>query len=99
MTERTTQDVVSFSSPFMLPGFDRPQPAGDYRIEHDEEMIHGISRIAWRRVRTHIHIPAIGKIRAIQQMVPVEPADLDAALEIDTRRQDAAAPVQAGESS
>ena len=31
---------------FRLPGFDEPQPAGDYRVDHDEEAIEGISRLA-----------------------------------------------------
>ena len=83
MTSRTTQIIVRFSSPFLLPGFDAPQPAGDYRVDHDEEAIEGISRLAWRRVGAFIHLPAIGTQRATQEMVPINPADLDAALEKD----------------
>jgi hypothetical protein len=86
MTTRTTQTVVFFSSSFLLPGFDSPQPAGDYRVDYDEEMIDDISRIAWRRVGAFIHLPAIGKDRMTRQMVPVEPAKLDAVLKNDRRR-------------
>ena len=57
MASRTTQTVVHFSSAFRLPGFDEPQPAGDYRVDHDEESIEGISRLAWRRVGAFIHLP------------------------------------------
>ncbi|MFU0507482.1 hypothetical protein [Pseudaminobacter sp. NGMCC 1.201702] len=83
MTTRTTQTVARFSSPFLLPGFDAPQPAGDYRIDQDEELIEVFSRLAWRRVGAFIHLPAISATGSTQQMVPINPADLDAALEKD----------------
>ena len=83
MTTRTTQTVVRFSSAFMLPGFGAPQPAGEYRIDQDEESIDGLSRLAWQRVGTFIHLPSIAFRDSTQQMVPINPADLDAALEKD----------------
>ena len=45
-TTRATQTVVRFLSAFLLPGFDAPQPAGDYRVDQDEESIGGLSRLA-----------------------------------------------------
>lgn len=86
MTTRTTQTTVRFSSDFLLPGFDGPQPAGDYRVDHDEELIDGVSMLAWRRVASFIHLPGIGMAGTTRQMVPVNPADLDAALEKDGYR-------------
>ena len=86
MTTRTTQTVARFSSPFLLPGFDAPQPAGDYRVDQDEEAIEGISRLAWRRVGAFIHLPAIAANSSTQQMVPINPEDLDAALEKDRQQ-------------
>ncbi|MEQ9181001.1 MAG: hypothetical protein RIF44_20120 [Nitratireductor sp.] len=83
MTARTTQTVVHFTSPFLLPGIEGPQPAGDYRVDHDEELLEVVSRLAWRRVGTFIHLPAIAKQGTTRQMVPIDPADLDAALEKD----------------
>ena len=83
MTSRTTQTVVHFSSDFRLPGFDRPQPAGDYRVDHDEELIEGASRFAWRRIGAFMHLPAVGTQAPTQQMVPINPADLEAALAKD----------------
>jgi hypothetical protein len=85
MAIRTTQTVVRFSNPFLLPAFDKPQPAGDYRVDHDEESIEGISRLAWRRVGSFIHLPRIGVRMSTRQMVPINPADLDAALETDNK--------------
>jgi hypothetical protein len=83
MASRTTQTVVHFSAPFRLPDFDTVQPAGDYRVDHDEETIDGASWLAWRHVGAFIHLPAIGMRGRTQQMVPINPADLDAALEKD----------------
>lgn len=83
MTTRTTQTVARFSSPFLLPGFDAPQPAGDYRVDQDEELIEVFSRLAWRRVSAFVHLPAIGMNGQTHQMVPIDPADLEAALEKD----------------
>jgi hypothetical protein len=85
MAIRTTQTVVSFASPFLLPGFEELQPAGDYRIDHDEESIDGASWLAWRRVGSFIHLPGIGVQRAAHQMIKVDPADIDAALEKDQK--------------
>ena len=83
MTSRTTQTVVRFSSPFLLASFDAPQPAGDYRVDHDEESIDGASWQAWRRVGSFIHLPAIGARGSTHEMAPINSADLDAALERD----------------
>ena len=83
MTTRTTQTVARFSSPFLLPGFGTPQPAGEYRVDQDEELIEVTSRLAWRRVGAFVHLPAIGMNGQTHQMMPVSPADLDAALEKD----------------
>lgn len=86
MNTRTTQTVARFTSEFMLPGFDGPQPAGDYRVDHDEELIEGLSRPAWRRVGGFVHLPAIGVDGGTRQMVPMKSADLDAALEKDRKQ-------------
>jgi hypothetical protein len=87
VSTRTTRFVVRFSSPFLLNGFDAPQPAGEYRIEQDEEMIEGLSWLAYRRVATFIHLPAIGSQSLAGQVVQIDPAELETALESD--RQDA----------
>lgn len=83
MPVRTLQTTVSFSSAFTLPGFDAPQPAGSYRVDHDEEAIEGVSHIAWRRTATFIHLPGVGMPAAKREMVPITQADLDAALDKD----------------
>jgi hypothetical protein len=83
MTTRTTQIVAQFVSPFVLPGFDVSLPAGDYRIDQDEELIEVGSRLAWRRIGAFVHLPALGADSPTHQMVPVNAADLDAAIAKD----------------
>jgi len=83
MTTRTTQTIVRFFASFMLPGFEVAQPAGDYRVDQDEELLEVSSRLAWRRVGAFVHLPAIGIDGQTHQMAPIDPADLDAALEKD----------------
>jgi hypothetical protein len=67
----------------MIPGFDAVQPAGDYRVDQDEELLEISFRLAWRRVGAFIHLPAIGMDGHEHQMAPIDPADLDVALEKD----------------
>jgi hypothetical protein len=57
MTIRTTRTTISFKAPFRLACFDGDQPAGDYQLETDEELIEGVSRLAYRRVGAFLHIP------------------------------------------
>ena len=86
MVTRTTKTIVSFSSAFLLPGFDKPEPAGNYRVDHDEESIECVSRLAWHRVGSFIHLPGIGVQSMTHQMMPINPADLDTALEQDHKK-------------
>ena len=86
MSTRTKQSVVRFSSAFLLHGLDAPQPAGEYRIEQDEEMIEGISWLAYRRVATFIHLPATATESRMRQIMQIDQADLEAALEKDRER-------------
>lgn len=83
MTNRTSQTTVHFSNAFELPGFERPQPPGDYRIDYDEEQIEGTSWQAWRRIGAFIHLPAIAVKGSMRQMMPVNPSDLETALKKD----------------
>jgi hypothetical protein len=88
MVSRTTQTVVCFSSTFGLPDVDGPQPAGSYRVDHDEESIESLTRLAWRRVASFIYLPGIGQHGSTHQMVQINPVELDAALEKDQKNHD-----------
>jgi hypothetical protein len=78
MTIRTTRTTVTFQQPFLLKGAERLMPAGDYRVVTDEELIDGLSFLAYRRVLTAIYLPGTGHASSIEMLV-VDPKDLDAA--------------------
>ena len=44
MSERTTHSIAHFAAPFVLGGLEGQLPAGDYDIDHDEELIEGMDR-------------------------------------------------------
>jgi hypothetical protein len=75
MTTRSSNEMVSFSQPFLLKGIDRELPAGSYRVVTDEELIEGLSFPAYRRVSTMIFVP--GQASSVE-MVSIDPLDLKA---------------------
>lgn len=87
MSTRTTHSVVHFSAPFRLRGVDELQPAGDYAIDEDEDLIEGVSWLAYQRIATFIHLPAISANKMTEQLVQIDFSDLEAVLKQD-REQD-----------
>jgi hypothetical protein len=86
LTLRTDRTTVSFLNPFSLRGLEGVQPAGDYIVETDNEVIEGLSRVAYRRVATLLTIPSVSAPQGLSERVSVDQTDLDAAL-IKDRRQ------------
>jgi hypothetical protein len=82
MTTRTTKVLVIFKQPFSLNGFDGIQPAGQYSVETDEELLDSASFPAYRRLATVMQIEAGSGTGAIQVAV-VDPKELEAALATD----------------
>jgi hypothetical protein len=80
LTIRTTRTTVSFSSPFTLQNVEGVQPAGEYVVLIDDELIEGLSRIAYRRVATLFQTPAISASQRLIQSFSISQTDLDAAL-------------------
>jgi hypothetical protein len=81
---RTTRKTVTFTRPFSLSAVDRILPSGTYTIDTDEELIDGLSFLAYRRTATLLHLPATSNNRVgVSEMVTVNPDDLDAALQRD----------------
>lgn len=64
---------------------DGPQPAGTYQLSVEQEEILGLSFLAFRRRASVLHLPAITVANGSRQEVPVDAAELAAALEIDKR--------------
>jgi hypothetical protein len=78
MTIRTTETSIRFQQPFALDGSERIYPAGAYRVVTDEELIDGLSFLAYRRVSTMMFVPGPASGGSIELIV-VQPADLEAA--------------------
>jgi hypothetical protein len=82
---RTTREIITFDSPFSLYAIDGVQPAGTYAVDIDEELMEGLSFLAYRRVATTIFLPlrygGSGSVQAVQ----VDPRELDGARSAGTR--------------
>jgi hypothetical protein len=80
LTIRTTRTTVSFNSPFTLQNLEGIQPAGEYVVLTDDELIEGLSRLAYRRVATLFQTPAVSASQRLTQSFAVSQTELDAAL-------------------
>ena len=76
---RTTRESITFDHPFSLTAVDKVQPAGTYAVDIDEELIEGLSFLAYRRVATTIYLPLIQGNPSSVQAVGVDPQELTAA--------------------
>ncbi len=74
---------MTFTRPFLLSGFDAPQPAGSYTVETDEELAEALSFPVHRRMATLIRLPSPSRGRHVVQTVPIDPAELELALQRD----------------
>ena len=83
MTVRTTRKTVTFRRPFCLSEIDNIQPSGTYTVDTDEELIDGLSFLAYRRVATLLHLPSTSSRVGVTEIVTVNPSELEAALERD----------------
>ncbi|ASV84220.1 hypothetical protein CES85_5012 [Ochrobactrum quorumnocens] len=91
MTERTTETEITFMHPFHLKSLSEPLEAGTYRLVVDEELIEGLSFTAYRRVATHLELPAISVAMTRRQFLQVSSAEIDEALVRDAANMDAGA--------
>ena len=75
---RTTREPVTFAHDYLLDGAEGVQPAGTYDVEVDEELIEGVSFLAYRRVATTIYLPLGSEAVGSHQAVRVDPGELEA---------------------
>ena len=80
---RSTESTVRFSHPFRLSPLDHAQPAGQYRLVTEEELLEGLSFAAFQRVRTLLHLPADPLPGRPREVVDVDPGELAAAVVAD----------------
>lgn len=85
MDQKTTRKTVTFQHPFLLHSEDDTFEAGDYIVETCEEMIEGLSFVAYRRVSTMMIKPHLIHGEAMRQIFEVDPSDLENALKSDAK--------------
>lgn len=85
MTIRTSETTVTFRRAFTLGSVDRPQPAGTYRIVMADEELPGVSFLAYRRVATYLHAPALSVAGPKTEVFTITMNELTAALDDDLR--------------
>lgn len=90
MTTRTSLTNVTFHRSFALGGFDEQFPEGVYTIETDEELLEGISFVAYRRISTLIHLHIDPKHPGLMRTLTIDPNELHAALARDQAVADSA---------
>ena len=86
MTVRTSRKTVTFTHPFTLSATDEVQPAGTYAVETEEELLPNLSFAAYRRIATLIFLPSRPGSGIGEQVVEVDPAELEAAQKRDAGR-------------
>jgi hypothetical protein len=87
VNERTTRKSVTFLHPFSLAGIDEILEAGTYIVETLEEVIEGLSFVAYRRVSTTIVTAGEGYGQGARQVITIDPRDLEAAQEQDAQTE------------
>ena len=87
MMARTTTRTVVFHHPFAIGAVDGLLPSGSYAVETDEEVVPGLSFIAYRRVRTTMTLPIAFGITTARQVVTIDPQELEAALARDAQAE------------
>lgn len=83
MVEKTTIREITFAHPFVLSSLVAPLQAGTYRLVVDEELLEGLSFSAYRRVATHLEIPAISVEAGKRQFLQVSAAEIESVLRND----------------
>jgi hypothetical protein len=96
MTVRTSRKTVTFTRPFSLSEIDEVQPAGSYTVETDEEELPGLSFPAYRRIATLILLRSRPGGRVVEEVIRIDPLELQAAQERDARPADTLADYHSG---
>ncbi len=95
MTMRTIVKTITLSHPFVLSGLDEEQPAGNYEVETDEELLEDVSFLGYRRMSTLIHLHQLKSRPGITQTMTIDPQELDAIMAGDRLKEQTEKPMRA----
>jgi len=82
MIMRTTISTVTVKEPFLLTGIAGNQPAGNYEIELQEQLIDNTAFLAYRRMSTQIRLQQQEAHLDYPLQMPIDPAQLEKLLAI-----------------
>ena len=85
MAARTIKKDITFLKPFSLGDVATVYEAGTYCVETDEELLEGLSFLAYRRTLTLLHLHPKPGQSGIGQIMEVDPEELEAALSLDSQ--------------
>ncbi|KSV61794.1 hypothetical protein [Sinorhizobium sp. Sb3] len=85
MFARTKHRTVHFDQPFWMPDLGEIVSPGDYQVDEDEELIEGISWLAYRRVATFITLPATAANEYRKRLIAIDPEELERLIAVDRR--------------
>lgn len=83
MNARSRESLVTFVKSFAISGWDEVLPPGTYRVVVDEVEVADVTFLAYRRVATKLHVPAVSTISATHFVIDVDGEELDRALAAD----------------
>lgn len=85
MTERITETEVTFQHPFHLQALTQTLPPGTYRFVIREELVEGLSFLAYEKTYSGLEIPAVDTPTGKRQHLKVNLGEVEAAQERDRR--------------
>lgn len=83
MLNRTRSETVILKHPFQIADLEPEQPAGEYVAETNEELLTGVSFIAYRRVSVVLYLKEKSKIGTTRQSIWLNPEKFDEILQED----------------
>lgn len=83
MTTKTQRETMTFNRPFSLKAAGRTLPAGAYEVISEEELIEGLSFLAYRRISTVIMVPGALRNNNFTEMLTVDWKELEALVRND----------------
>ncbi len=87
MLTRIIEERVVFNSPFQLPGSKKLLSSGSYRIKINQEVIEGLSFLAYRKTSVILFVPIDNTDPASgERSIIFEPQDFNAFLQKDKTR-------------